>query len=144
MSPHLSISFAGEPAKYALTVMTSPCFGEVHFRVDGIDYYTRTGRNRGGRDVKGLGFGSFTLAFYEEGDHSVEIVDTVIAGRTIHTVYGPVKTGPDGSHVFTQWTGTITSKSKQVTIPINDRSVRNYGNPVLIANFAQEELAEFG
>ncbi len=75
----------------SLTVTTSPSLQDVHFRVDGDDYYTSAGR--------------FSVEL-EVGQHQVELVDTV------------VRQGKDTEYRFSRWSGIASGSSnpKQVDV----------------------------
>jgi hypothetical protein len=61
-----------------LKVATEPRLGEIHFRVDGFDYWTFCGR-WGTEYMLGPEFGSFSITFDKPGKHTLEIVDVVPA-----------------------------------------------------------------
>ncbi len=70
-----------------LTVKTKPGLGEVRFRVDGFDYWTRSG-SWTTEYVLGPQFGTFSITFDEPGRHVIEVVDVVPADMKTPAGYG--------------------------------------------------------
>jgi len=60
--------------KHMLKIITKPLIGDVCFRVDGHEYYTRGGW-LGADFMKGALFGMMEIYFDRSGSHEVEIVD---------------------------------------------------------------------
>jgi len=79
----------------SLTVTTSPSLQDVHFRVDGDDYYTSTGK--------------FSVEL-EVGQHQVELVDTV------------VRESEDTEYRFSRWSGISSGSSNPKQIDITTSS----------------------
>jgi len=81
---------------FSLTVTTSPSLDDVHFGVDGNDYYTSGG--------------SFSVEL-EVGQHQVELVDTVI------------REDEDTEYRFSNWSGIHSGFSNPIQIYITNSSV---------------------
>jgi peroxiredoxin/cytochrome c biogenesis protein CcdA len=81
---------------FSLTVTTSPSLDDVHFGVDGDDYYTSGG--------------SFSVEL-EVGQHQVELVDTVI------------REGEDTEYRFSNWSGIHFGFDNPIQIYITNSSV---------------------
>lgn len=113
-----------------LRVSTSPGLGEVRFRIDGFDYWTRSGMWTT-EYVMGPQFGKFDVVFDGPGKHTVEIVDVVPADMQTPAGYSsgerlgqfmdpsqPTKPSEGKRFEFRRWSGLAQSTEKAVEVDV--------------------------
>jgi hypothetical protein len=114
-----------------LRVVTHPGLGEVRFRVDGFDYFTRSGMWTT-EYVMGPDFGTFSITFDGAGRHTVDIVDVVPSDMKTPAGYGSGErlgqfmdpsqpTRPSGGRKFhfRAWAGAVTSTEPSVEVDVS-------------------------
>jgi hypothetical protein len=129
-------AFAGGDDLYkagpTLTVATDPGLGEVRFRVDGFDYWTRSGHWTT-EYVLGPEFGKFSITFDKPGRHTIEIVDVVPADMKTPAGYGtgerlgqfmdpsqPTKPSGGRKFRFREWSGAATGRETRVEVDLSE------------------------
>ena len=117
-----------------LVLTTEPALGEVHFRVDGFDYWTH-GARVGSGDVPGTDVGRVVVVFQQSGKHMVELEDVSVdgvgksasgAGAERHaqkTGSGPLTEDRPANRLrFKAWRGPMISAERRVEVTV-DREV---------------------
>jgi len=127
-----------------LRVATRPGLGEVRFRVDGFDYFTKCGMWTTEYTL-GPDFGTFSITFDAPGRHTIEIIDVVPADMKTPAGYGSGErlgqfmdpsqpTAPSGGKKFRfrEWVGPVASRDAQFELDVQE-------NTTLTAEFDVEK-----
>ncbi len=114
-----------------LSIQTSPPLGEVCFRVDGFDMWTKSGRWTT-EYVLGAQYGRINIHFEEPGKHTIEIIDKVAKDLSVPAGYGtepelaklmdpsdPSRTSNGRKFHFLNWEGRGENPKIEVDVSSN-------------------------